>query len=330
MNTKNRTLVYATNIMAMVFWSFSFIWYKAVFLYLQPFTTTLARLIISAVLLFTVAALLGKLQKIDFKGFKMIFALAFFEPFIYSIGESLGMKLVSPTTGAVIVALIPLFVPIFASIFIKEKISVMNIVGILLSFIGVLFVIISRNLELVVSVKGLLFMGLAVMAAIVYSIRLKKLTTLYNPLTLIAWQNIISAVLVLPLVLIFDVKHWNTSMFCIDAVIPLLKLTIFASSLAFLFYSNAVQVLGAVRANIFTNLIPVFTATLSFFLLNEKLLFHNILGIVMVITGLILSQSNCTLFRRKLLFFNLTSAQNFGECYIILIRLFSKYANKMQ
>jgi drug/metabolite transporter (DMT)-like permease len=292
MKIKNRLLVYALNILAMVFWAFSFIWYKDVYQFLQPFTTILTRLIISAALLFLVSASIGKLQKINFKDFKLILGLAVFEPFLYFVGESLGMQLVTPTTGAVIIALIPLLVPIFAYIFLKERLSVKNIIGVLLSFIGVLLVIITRDFELAASSKGLMLMGLAVIAAIFYSILLKRLTDLYNPLTLIAWQNLIGAVLFLPLVIIFDIKDWNPGMVSIGALIPILKLAIFASSFAFLFYSNAVQVLGAVRANIFTNLIPVFTAAFSFFFLNEKLILQNILGILLVIAGLVLSQLN--------------------------------------
>jgi drug/metabolite transporter (DMT)-like permease len=284
--------VYALNILAMVFWAFSFIWYKDVYLFLQPFTTILTRLIISAALLFLVSASIGKLQKINFKDFKLILGLAVFEPFLYFVGESLGMQLVTPTTGAVIIALIPLLVPIFAYIFLKERLSIKNIIGVLLSFVGVLLVIITRDFELAASSKGLMLMGLAVIAAIFYSILLKRLTDLYNPLTLIAWQNLIGAVLFLPLVIIFDIKDWNPGMISIGALVPILKLAIFASSFAFLFYSNAVQVLGAVRANIFTNLIPVFTAAFSFFFLNETLILQNILGIVLVIVGLVLSQVN--------------------------------------
>ncbi len=292
MKIQNRPLVYLLNILAMVFWSFSFIWYKEVYLFLQPFTTILARLAVSAALLFIVSASIGKLQKINFKGFKLIFVLALFEPFLYFVGESLGMQLVTPTTGAVIISLIPLLVPVFAFIFLKERLSVKNIIGVLLSFIGVLLVIITRNFELAASSQGILLMGLAVVAAVFYSILLKRLTDLYNLLTLIAWQNLIGALLFLPLVLIFDVKDWNMEMISIGAAIPILKLAIFASSFAFLFYSNSVQILGAVRANIFTNLIPVFTAAFSFIFLNEKLILQNILGIVLVIIGLILSQIN--------------------------------------
>ncbi len=274
----------------MVFWSFSFIWYKDVYVYLQPFTTIFTRLVLSSILLFLFSLTFKKLQKIKLSDFKFVLLLAFFEPFLYFIGESLGMQVMSPTSAAVIISIVPLLVPVLAYFMINEKLSIKNIVGIVISFLGVLLVIMNNNYEFRASLKGVLLMLLSVIGAVFYSVLLKKLTDKYNPFTLISWQNGIGAIMFLPLVLIYDVKDWNSSMLTYKAAIPILELAVFASSMAFLLYTNGVRKLGAVKANIFTNLIPVITAFFSFLLLNEKLMFHNLIGIAVVIGGLILSQ----------------------------------------
>ncbi|MDO8897093.1 MAG: EamA family transporter, partial [Bacteroidales bacterium] len=51
-----------------------------------------------------------------------------------------------------------------------------------------------------------------------------------------------------------------------------------------------VSKIGIARTNIYTNLIPVFTALFSYFLLGEIITFDKILGIALVIIGVILSQ----------------------------------------
>jgi drug/metabolite transporter (DMT)-like permease len=285
-----KAVVYSGVLLAMIFWSFSFIWYKDVYLYLQPFTTIFARLVISSLLLFLFSWSFKKLQKVKPSDYKFILLLAFFEPFLYFIGESLGMQIMSPTSAAVIIAIVPLLVPVLAFFMLSEKLSVKNIAGIILSFFGVLLVITNKDFEFQASPAGVLLMLMAVIGAVFYSVLLKKLTATYNPFTLITWQNTIGAVLFLPLVVVFDVKDWSTSMLSLKAAVPLLELAIFASSVAFLLYTNGVRKIGAVRANIFTNLIPVITAFLSFLLLHEQLLFHNIIGILVVIGGLVLSQ----------------------------------------
>jgi len=276
----------------MIFWSLSFIWYKDVYQYFSPFTTVLFRLVISSVLLFGVALLSKKLQPIRKSDRLSILFLAFFEPLLYFIGESLGMQYASATAASVIISIIPLLVPVLAFYILKEKLLIKNIVGIFISCCGVVLVVININFEFIVSVKGIFLLMISVVAAVFYSVFLKKLADIYNPLTLIAWQNTIGAFMFLPLVLIFEPNSLRNFNYPLVSLIPLLKLAVFASSLAFLFYTYSVQKLGAVKANIFTNLIPVLTAFFSFILLNEKLLFHNIIGIFVVISGLILSQVN--------------------------------------
>ena len=285
-----KVAVYIGVLLAMVLWSFSFIWYKDVYHFLQPFTTILFRLVISSVLLFAYSILFKKLQRIKTSDIKLFLLLALFEPFLYFIGESLGMQVMTPTSAAVIISIIPLLVPVLAYFMLNEKLSIKNIIGIVISCFGVLLVITTKDFEFRASASGVLLMLVAVVGAVFYSVFLKKLADRYNPFTIISWQNTIGALFFLPLVLIFDVKDWTLSMFSLKAAVPLLELAIFASSMAFLLYTNGVRKLGAVRANIFTNLIPVITAVLSFWLMSEKLLFHNIIGIAVVIGGLVLTQ----------------------------------------
>jgi drug/metabolite transporter (DMT)-like permease len=292
MKKGNLLLVYAICLAAMVFWSFSFIWYKDVYKFFTPFATVLFRLTISSVLLFVISLAFKKLQPIQKKDWTKILLLAFFEPLLYFIGESQGMLYVSPTTASVVISIIPLIVPVLAYFLLNERLLVKNIIGIAISCFGVFLVVVNSNFEFVASVKGILLLLISVFAAVFYSVFLKKLADIYNPLTLIAWQNTIGAIMFLPLVIIFEPNSLKNIPISLDALTPLFKLAVFASSLAFVFYTYSVQKLGAVKANIFTNLIPVITAFFSFLLLGEKLYFHNVLGIFIVIGGLILSQLN--------------------------------------
>lgn len=297
-------LVYAGIVLAMIFWSMSFIWYKEVYQFLSPFTTILFRLTISGIILFSVSYFTRQLQHVKKSDLKLFFLLALSEPFFYFIGESLGIQYVTPTVAAVMVSLIPLFVPIFAFFVLKELITAKNIVGIVVSFIGVLMVILNKELQIIASPKGIMLMSVAVVAAVAYSVILRKLASNYNPITLIAWQNSIGAVLFLPLVLIFEGPALKNIDFTSGMWVPLINLSVFASSVAFILYTYGVQTLGAFRANIFTNTIPVFTAIFSFFLINERLLLQNIIGIFLVVGGLVLSQLKPMNVLRKKRIFN--------------------------
>lgn len=292
MSQRKKIIVYFGILLTMLFWSYSFFWYKDVYHYLPPFTTIFFRLLVSSLLLLIVSLSLGKMVSIRKQDIKYLLLLAFFEPFLYFVGESQGMLLVTPTTASVIVSVIPLLVPFFAFLFLKERVSLKNVFGIMISFFGVLLVIMNRNFELAASGKGIMLMSLSVIAAIFYAIVLKKLVATYNPFVLITLQNVIGSIMFLPLVIYFDYKSWNMSMVTMDAFIPVVKLAIFASSIAFVLYSYSIKMLGAVKTNIFTNLIPVITAFLSYIFLGEALLIHNLIGIMLVVGGLMLSQTN--------------------------------------
>jgi drug/metabolite transporter (DMT)-like permease len=283
-------MIYFLLVIAMIFWSFSFIWYKEVYVNFSPLTVIFLRLVISSFILFLFTASLGKLQKLESKDVRFFLLAAFFEPFIYFLGEAFGMKLISSTLAAVIVATIPLFTPIAAVYFYNERLSKINISGLILSIAGVCMVVFEKGFAINASLSGILLMLLAVSGAIGYSVCVKKLAGRYNAFTIVAWQNLIGAIYFIPLFLFFNPGLEKIFSHPIESYIPVFKMAIFASTLAFMFFTMGISKIGICRANIFTNIIPVFTAILSFLLLGERFTWIKIAGIGVVITGLILSQ----------------------------------------
>ena len=103
-------------------------------------------------------------------------------------------------------------------------------------------------------------------------------------------QNILGVIYFLPLFLFFDFNQFVTIKPDAEAIIAMLMLAVFASTLAFLLFIVVIRELGINKANMFTYLIPVFTAILSYFILSESFSFQKITGIILVITGVSLSQ----------------------------------------
>ena len=67
-------------------------------------------------------------------------------------------------------------------------------------------------------------------------------------------------------------------------------LGVFCSAVAYALWAFAYSKLGASRANVYSNLIPVFTAIFSYLLAMEEMTVFKIIGIVVVVVGLVLSQ----------------------------------------
>ena len=275
---------------AAFFWSFSFIWFKIAYLGYEPVTVVIFRLAISALLILIIAGLLKRLQKPNWKDLKLFILMAFFEPFIYFLGESYGLKYVSSTVAAVIVATIPLFTPIAAWYFYKEKVKWMNVLGLIFSFIGVGLVVLNGSLQFDASPIGVGLEFIAVFAAIAYAIVLKNLASRYNTLTIIAYQNLIGIVFFLPVWLVLDFNDFINKPFHAEAFRAIILLAVFSSTLAFVFFTQSVRQIGVNRSNMFINLIPVFVAILSFFILKDELGIQKITGIIIVVAGLFLAQ----------------------------------------
>lgn len=283
-------LVYLSVIFAMIFWSLSFVWVKEVYEVYGPLTTVLFRLIIASLLLMVFAKLTGTLIKIDRKDFGAFILLSFFEPFLYFMGESFGLKFVSSTIGAIIVATIPLFSPLAASRFHGEKISFRTFLGILLSFFGVTIVVFDSSFNLIASPLGIALEFLAVISAIFYTVVLKKLAVKYNPTSIITYQNLLGIIYFVPLFFIFEYKDFTSIPFNFPAFSGILKLSVFASCIAFIFYAHSVKRMGINKVNIFINLIPVFTAFFAWLILDDPMTLRKLVGILVVIAGLLVAQ----------------------------------------
>jgi drug/metabolite transporter (DMT)-like permease len=292
MSKGQRFFVYSIVILAMMIWGLTFIWYKQVYALLRPLSLVFLRLLIASPALLIVSILIGKLQRIHRKDMTPFLILAFFEPFLYFLGESFGIKMVSSTLASVIIAIIPLFAPIAALIFFHERFTLFNFAGIVISIIGISFVITGENGFSGTTAWGVLLMFMAVFSAVGYSVLVKKLAVSYNSFSIVSWQNTIGLLYFIPLFLIFEWHHVVQVKWTLPVIIPLVELAFFGSALAFVFFTYSIKRLGMARATVFSNLIPVFTAMFSFFILKDKITLLKAIGILIVIAGLLLTQFN--------------------------------------
>jgi len=282
--------VYLLALIAMLFWGMSFIWSTIVFEYYDPITTVFLRLIISSVILKGVVMIWRKKEKVRKEHYRLFMFSALLNPFLYFLGENFGLKLTSPTISAVIIALIPLLTPVAGVWVLKEKLSRMNIAGMIISFSGLVVMLVKPDMTMSASPAGVALLAFAVAAAILYSVLLKKLTTYYSAITIIATQNLIGALYFLPFFLIFGFREFISVAPSVRLISSLLQLAFFASTVAYILYTITTKHLGINRANIFTNLIPVFTAVFSWIIIGEQFDIPKITGMLIVMAGVALSQ----------------------------------------
>ena len=274
----------------MLFWGLSFVWFKIAIKYYEPITIIFLRLVISGMLLLLFLFITGKFERIRRQDIKWFLALAFTQPFCYFLGESFGLKLVSSTIASVIISTIPVFSPLIAYYTIKEKFSRYSLAGIMVSFAGVLIMIVRKDLTLSAAPVGIALLFFAVLSALFYAIIIRKFSFSYSPLTIITAQNVIGIFYFLPLFLLMDFSHFITVQPTFELISALLQLAVFASTFAYMLYIITLREFGVTKANIFTNLIPIFTAIASWIILGELLTVAKVAGMIIVIFGVIISQ----------------------------------------
>ena len=296
-------IVHIAGVIAMIIWGLSFIWSSQAYKSLNPTATIFLRLVIATVFFSAILFSFRLNEKIRREHLKLFAIAALFEPFLYFIFEGYGLIYTSPIISSAIIAMIPLVTPIAAAIFLKERLSAMNIVGLIVSFTGVIVMLLNKDMQFSASLLGIMFLFLTVLVAVGYSIALIKLTHLYKPMTVTWMQNIIGMIYFIPLVFIME-KFMPSDFGNVRAyIVPLVCLGIFCSAIAYALWAYAYSKLGASKANVYTNLIPVFTAIFSYIILifnrdnmdisdieAYELNVQKIAGIALVVGGLFLSQ----------------------------------------
>lgn len=289
--------LYILLLISMALWGASFVWGKIALESYSAFTVIFFRLFVSVIVLLPVLLISKNFKLPSKENLHLFILLAFFEPFLYFIGETNGLKYIGASMTSIIISVIPLFTPFVAYYFLKEKVSFVNLMGIIISISGIMFLVFDKNMNLQVPINGLILLLLSVVAANGYSVMIKKMPLDHSVLNIIFWQSLFGFLMFLPIVAIFDFKAIKTTGFAYDSIIAILKLGIFASTIAFLFYMYALRYMPITKVNVFSNTIPIFTIIIAWFAMGEVLDAKRLIGMLIVILGVVVSQLKYKIFK---------------------------------
>lgn len=277
------------------FWGSSFIFTKGLFESEPAITTNIivmGRLFVASIFFLPILCLTGKMEKLRKGDLGMMLLLSFWEPFLYMFLETSGVQLVPSSLASIIIATIPLFVPFAMAMIFKEKLSVWAVVGVVLSLIGIAVMTLFDKTETSGSIHplGILYLALAVLVAVVYTIVLVKVLERYKPFTVTAYQNLFCLIYFIPIVLIFNRSNLPELSYSVSMWGRLAFLGVFCSTGAYVLFNYGIKAAGATAASVYNNLIPVFTLILAVALGIESITIVKVGGIALVIAGLFLAQ----------------------------------------
>ena len=192
------------------------------------------------------------------------------------------------TNMGIINAFIPIFTIFVSIIILKEVPNRFAVMGSLVSFLGLLYVIAQGQLQALLYLgghRGDLLMIIAVFFYAFYGVFLKK-WQLKVPLMISLYVQIgFSLIYHLPFVLWLGIDRLD-----MQNSASVLYAGLFASLIAPWVWMLAVQRLGPNRTSIFMNLMPIFTAILAYFWLHEAWTMHHTIGGIIIITGIVMAQ----------------------------------------
>ncbi len=292
MKSENGLLIFFALMVAIVCWGLSFVITKIALESFTPLCLIFLRFSLASIFF---AGLLQKTgwPKLTRTNLKWLFCLSFMQPVLYFCFETFGLQHTSATKTSLIIATIPIVVLVLSSLFLKEKLRLLNVVGILLSLAGVSLLVLSgvapdNSSGNTSSLLGDLLISGAVVSASVYTILTRKLGTMFTSTQITGMQVMIGAALLFPAFLI-DAGNMQWHQVSTKGISALLILTIFATIGGFLCFNYALTRIPAARAAVFLNGIPLVTILGAWFILGETLTARQLFGGVIVLVAVVLA-----------------------------------------
>jgi drug/metabolite transporter (DMT)-like permease len=275
-------------ILCNLFWAGNYVFGKYVTAVMTPLWITVSRWFLATIILIPLA---HYIEKPDWNKVKeswlRLLIMGFLGIAFYNLCLYTALYYTSPTNAALVTALNPGIIVIFSAIILKDKISKLQIVGLLFSLFGVAVILTNGNMARIIQASynfGDLLMLLAITAWAIYCIMQRALKDL-KPITISAAASFFATLILLPFALYqgIDLSRINSL-----AVVGIVYMAIFPSIGSLIFWNISISEIGASRAGVFINLVPVFTALISWFL-GDKISLAQIIGGILVFIGVYLT-----------------------------------------
>jgi drug/metabolite transporter (DMT)-like permease len=211
---------------------------------------------------------------------------------LYYLLENIALTYTLASNVSVIISISPFFTAILSHLFVNSdnKLQFNFFVGFIIAILGIIFINID-TFQLNINPLGNLLALLASFVWATYSILSKRITEFGYPI-ITATRRIFfyGIVFMLPLSLLLGLHvHFNTFMKP-NNLINIIYLALGASALCFVTWNYSVKKLGAIKTSVYIYMVPVITVITSMIVLKEMITTKTIIGIILTLMGLIISE----------------------------------------
>lgn len=283
---------YGSLVFTMLLWGGTFIAGRLLADSVAPASAAFLRFAIASVAMLIVTRLVEK--KLVIPPGRMWFPLILLGMtgvFAYNVFFFSGLQHISAGRASLIIACTPLVITIFATIFLRERLTFLKASGVLLSLVGAVTVISNGHPDTLLSGgfgPGEQAMLGCVLSWSAYSLIGRSVLGTLSPLTAVCYSSIIGT-------LLLSLPAAREGLFSRLSTISSLDwaslsyLGVCGTALGFSLYYQGITRIGATRAGIFINLVPLFSILLSWLMLDESIKPIVLAGGVLVLTGVTLT-----------------------------------------
>ena len=293
MKKESNFLAYIFLLLTVTFWAGNFIVGKFASLYeVPPFSLNFYRWFFAWLILapFTIPEIIKKKEYIA-QNYKLFIVLGVTSITIFNSIVYYSLNFTQVISGVLMISTIPVMIMFFSSILKIEKTNVFQIIGVILSFLGVTIIITKANFQILKNLdfnKGDITMVVAMFSWALYSTLLKRQKYELSQISLL--QVVISFGLIF-LIPVYFIEYQVG--FRINLDIPfilILSYVVLLPGLAsFILWIKGISMIGANRSGVFLHLMPIISAIMAMIFFNEKFMFYHILGACFIISGILLS-----------------------------------------
>ena len=216
---------------------------------------------------------------------------------LYYLLENIALTYTMASNVGVIISVAPFFTAILSHLFLKEegKLRANFFIGFVVAMIGI-FLISFNGSKLELNPVGDLLSLLAAFVWACYSILTKKISG-YGYHTIPTTRRVFfyGILFMIPALFLFDfqlkLERFANPVYLLNIIF----LGLGASALCFVSWNFAVKILGAVKTSIYIYMVPVITVVTSVLILHEKITVLSVVGTLLTLVGLFLSESKISL-----------------------------------
>ena len=286
-------------ILCTLFWSGNFIVGKVATLFeIPPLTLNFYRWFLAFLILcpFTLKGVIMNYEEIK-KNLLVLVIMGFTSISVFNSVVYYSLNYTQVLNGVLMISTIPVFIIFFSGLFKTESIRIYQIIGVVISLMGVISIITKLDLSLLLSLKlnkGDLWMLVAMISWPTYSLLVGKKKVKLAPFIFLQTIIIIGLVFLLPMY-IAEVFVGKKITLNFPVLMTIGYVVFFAGIGAYTFWNAAIKLIGPSRSGVFLHLMPIFSSLMAVFLLGEQFSFHHIVGTLLIISGILLSSKKQTI-----------------------------------